>query len=90
MGQVIAMYPAEDRFTTRRTAANLSSGPEYVPEAPMCHAVDLSPPPFWVARRRQMRRDGLMVIACAVMGLFLVYMAVTPDQVRVLPQEQTQ
>lgn len=43
------------------------------------YGVSLDPPPMWAARRRQMRRDGLHVIACVVMLIALIGFAMTPD-----------
>lgn len=71
---VITMYPDEVAFTARKTTpANFATART---EAPV---VDLSPPPAWAARRRQMRRDGLQLIMCVVFFAVLVGFALTPD-----------
>ena len=92
------LFPTDDRFTNRKTAANLSSGPEYVPEAPMwsdenepyVNSLCIKPPSVSEWQRRENRKDAWMGVACVLLMYALAYMAVTPDHVRVLPQEQSQ
>ncbi len=70
---VVTMYPDEAAFTARKiTPANYATART---EA----LVDLSPPPAWAARRRQMRRDGLHMIACVLGFIALIGFAMTPD-----------
>ena len=45
--------------------------------------VNLDPPPQWAARRRQMRRDGLHVIAGMIGLVALIGFALTPDSAAV-------
>ena len=45
--------------------------------------VNLDPPPMWAARRRQMRRDGLHVIAGMIGLVALIGFALTPDSAAV-------
>ena len=45
--------------------------------------VNLDPPPQWAARRRQMRRDGLHVIAGMIGLVALIGFAMTPDSAAV-------
>jgi len=78
---VVTMYPHEAAFTARKiTPANYATART---EAPMAVdvpcLVNLDPPPAWAARRRQMRRDGLHVIACVLGFIALIGFAITPD-----------
>ena len=45
--------------------------------------INLDPPPQWAARRRQMRRDGLHVIAGMIGLVALIGFALTPDSAAV-------
>lgn len=70
---ILPMFPGEHHFTNRKTAANLSTGPEFVPEATMW--LDAMPDEYGpTVNMPAPWDDALEGVSTIVIGLWAVFL----------------